>query len=123
MILRPPSSTRTDPLFPYTTIVRSRRAHFRSVGPICHFTFAEHRRAGQLSLVASYAMEATICGPAGVLWAPQRVIMTRRSEEHTSELPSLMRHSYAVFCLTKQIKYKIINQYTVFSYKKPKNTN
>src|SRR3546814_4785123 len=73
MIRRPPRSTRTDTLFPYTTLFRSdRRAP--AVAP------------------ASCARCATFrgCGRA------------RRSEEHTSELQSLMRISYAVFCLKKK---------------------
>src|SRR3546814_1238909 len=70
MIRRPPRSTRTDTLFPYTTLFRSVR----------------HRALGR---------EA---GPAG----GRQVARRRRSEEHTSELQSLMRISYAVFCLKKK---------------------
>src|SRR3546814_7009679 len=83
MIRRPPRSTRTDTLFPYTTLFRSpfavrpRRQDNPVVGPV------DHRLAHRS--------------------APGRNILTpRRSEEHTSELQSLMRISYAVFCLKKK---------------------
>src|SRR3546814_16637375 len=72
MIRRPPRSTRTDTLFPYTTLFRS------AVGP-------EHRRC-----------QAIVCG--GI----HCTSLVQRSEEHTSELQSLMRISYAVFCLKKK---------------------
>src|SRR3546814_2153168 len=74
MIRRPPRSTRTDTLFPYTTL-------FRSAGAM-----AAHR--GDDDAPASAA--AAAAGARG------------RSEEHTSELQSLMRISYAVFCLKKK---------------------
>src|SRR3546814_17865445 len=72
MIRRPPRSTRTDTLFPYTTL-------FRSDAP--------HRPAPAL--------------PARWI-SCARSVCFRRSEEHTSELQSLMRISYAVFCLKKK---------------------
>src|SRR3546814_5358115 len=77
MIRRPPRSTRTDTLFPYTTLFRS------------------HRDAGEA------VVEGRARGEAG----EGRAIVPRaraRSEEHTSELQSLMRISYAVFCLKKK---------------------
>src|SRR3546814_2261666 len=83
MIRRPPRATRTDTLFPYTTLFRS-------------------RGSGAGSLVA-YALGITDLDPIryDLLFErflnPERV----RSEEHTSELQSLMRISYAVFCLKK----------------------
>src|SRR3546814_1213972 len=72
MIRRPPRSTRTDTLFPYTTLFRSRVGLFLRV----------FLRRGEILIGAS------VC---------------RRSEEHTSELQSLMRISYAVFCLKKKL--------------------
>src|SRR3546814_17809848 len=77
MIRRPPRSTRTDPLFPYTTLFRS-------------MTGSPIEEPGYL----------------GRIWHPPNPTETRnppsrRSEEHTSELQSLMRISYAVFCLKK----------------------
>src|SRR3546814_16357799 len=76
MIRRPPRSTRTDTLFPYTTLFRS---------PSDRGPGAVRARAGH-----------------GAAAAADRYV--RRSEEHTSELQSLMRISYAVFCLKKKIK-------------------
>src|SRR3546814_2687012 len=75
MIRRPPRSTRTDTLFPYTTLFRSWRP-------------ATVRGAGRIS------------GPQPEAPLPPRP--RPRSEEHTSELQSLMRISYAVFCLKKK---------------------
>src|SRR3546814_9121439 len=97
MIRRPPRSTRTDTLFPYTTL-------FRSLAGAEHVRYAvgQVRRA----LVPQYAQAAAQQQPRrlgrieeGRL--PRRHV--RRSEEHTSELQSLMRISYAVFCLQKKI--------------------
>src|SRR3546814_1362770 len=83
MIRRPPRSTRTDTLFPYTTLFRSLRGWSRGFcSPRCSAGWRSHA------------------------WA----LPTRRSEEHTSELQSLMRISYAVFCLKKK-KYRSKKQY------------
>src|SRR3546814_6259851 len=118
MIQRPPRSTRTDTLFPYTTL-------FRSAIPVG----GEY----QLALAAADVLHAEILAaldvlvrrfldPAGVqaadlveahahlaaagcdLAAGADVVAHERSEEHTSELQSLMRTSYAVFCLKKKTK-------------------
>src|SRR3546814_10797319 len=82
MIRRPPRSTRTDTLFPYTTLFRSSRprrsSHRRIPGPSRIGTMVTCRRSTRPIL---------------------------RSEEHTSELQSLMRISYAVFCLKKKTTY------------------
>src|SRR3546814_2419503 len=87
MIRRPPRSTRTDTLFPYTTLFRSDRRAAVDQHP--------HRLAVDLCLGIEMripgAVEAHIARCAG-----------GRSEEHTSELQSLMRISYAVFCLKKK---------------------
>src|SRR3546814_2336285 len=93
MIRRPPRSTRTDTLFPYTTLFRSRlRAARRpAAGPA--------RRPGCVSLRASPATHARGLGRPAVA---DGALTGRRSEEHTSELQSLMRISYAVFCLKKK---------------------
>src|SRR3546814_10272191 len=82
MIRRPPRSTRTDTLFPYTTL-------FRSVA--------------SLAIIFMFYLATMIVGQSDV---SQRRIC-RRSEEHTSELQSLMRISYAVFCLKKKKKQNI----------------
>src|SRR3546814_6298660 len=102
MIRRPPRSTRTDTLFPYTTLFRSR---------IIKQDLAERADRGQrraqlvadrreeLVLHAVELLEARI-GLAQL--GGQRLQLARRSEEHMSELQSLMRISYAVFCLKKK---------------------
>src|SRR3546814_8154453 len=79
MIRRPPRSTRTDTLFPYTTL-------FRSYDPSSH-AFADRYDDGSRRCAAGSQSDQA--------W---------RSEEHTSELQSLMRISYAVFCLKKKKK-------------------
>src|SRR3546814_1625983 len=84
MIRRPPRSTRTDTLFPYTTLFRSeRRLNPNYKPPDISFKANKHK-----------------C----------------RSEEHTSELQSLMRISYAVFCLKKKTKTNIKAIYTRTNY-------
>src|SRR3546814_6487536 len=89
MIRRPPRSTRTDTLFPYTTLFRS-NGHGASLSPL------RFRRLDPDQLQDRPRRHAT--GPAGARWRA----MLLRSEEHTSELQSLMRISYAVFCLKKK---------------------
>src|SRR3546814_993555 len=79
MIRRPPRSTRTDTLFPYTTLFRSPP----TITPIITRSFLPTISSGY-------------CSPKPTAWRAWR------SEEHTSELQSLMRISYAVFCLKKK---------------------
>src|SRR3546814_8253809 len=79
MIRRPPRSTRTDTLFPYTTLFRSSAAD----------------AAGPADIGVGFP--ATRCPPD-------------RSEEHTSELQSLMRISYAVFCLKKKTNNAVVKE-------------
>src|SRR3546814_1659284 len=137
MILRPPRSTRTDTLFPYTTLFRSRRyAANGAAGP-------ELKLADNLGNAVQPRVAADGAGNFAVVWTqsagyqqPYRAVLRRyaangtplsaitpvdtndaasnqlgpsiamnaqgRSEEHTSELQSLMRNSYAVFCLKKK---------------------
>src|SRR3546814_20300741 len=83
MMRRPPRSTRTDTLFPYTTLFRS--AYSR------HGRAAGHR-------VDVFEQHAVV----GIGITRGSVAFERRSEEHTSELQSLLRSSYAVFCLKKK---------------------
>src|SRR3546814_14903871 len=86
MIRRPPRSTRTDTLFPYTTLFRS---HKTGEGRLHRLQLSlwddrpDRRRLMELMSLVENAL-------------------TARSEEHTSELQSLMRSSYAVFCLKKK---------------------
>src|SRR3546814_4278553 len=85
MIRRPPRSTRTDTLFPYTTLFRSAVAHHDAAVP-AHDRVA-HRQPSVRHHRRHDPVQARL-----------------RSEEHTSELQSLMRISYAVFCLKKKKK-------------------
>src|SRR3546814_4292164 len=123
MIRRPPRSTRTDTLFPYTTLFRS--------GP---------RLRGATALVAGVLALAAFALPAG--WSPPRPApetlaaerlvwqpldataiaglvaggqVVFRSEEHTSELQSLMRTSYTVFCLKTKHNYSIYTTALILS--------
>src|SRR3546814_2872751 len=93
MIRRPPRSTRTDTLFPYTTLFRSRRSDGRA-GCRREMHFAEE------TVLAERLLCRSMVDPTG--FEP----VTSRSEEHTSELQSLMRISYAVFCLKKKKELK-----------------
>src|SRR3546814_3782078 len=97
MIRRPPRSTRTDTLFPYTTLFRSRACRFRR-RPFVDKQWTTHFVASADEL----SKEITSC--------PEPSVCTVRSEEHTSELQSLMRISYAVFCLKKKKVNKIISK-------------
>src|SRR3546814_4973875 len=91
MIRRPPRSTRTDTLFPYTTLFRSRAQEGDVAGRADRGTHRTGRTAGLRGRRAEVRL-VRIHHPPPAL----------RSEEHTSELQSLMRISYAVFCLKKQ---------------------
>src|SRR3546814_5518527 len=90
MIRRPPRSTRTDTLFPYTTLFRS---HFP------RGCTALRRGAGSNATRVVVESAVVIVGSALV---KGRSASASRSEEHTSELQSLMCNSYAVFCLKKK---------------------
>src|SRR3546814_8425873 len=107
MIRRPPRSTRTDTLFPYTTLFRSARAEDRGGG-----ARASRRHLPELGMHSDQGVAALVGGLAHPaqsrrLWVfRQRHKLRSRSEEHTSELQSLMRISYAVFCLNKKKENK-----------------
>src|SRR3546814_4612384 len=93
MIRRPPRSTRTDTLFPYTTL-------FRSMGECWHVKLLVSQ-----SICASVALSAdSDTHDHQGKWSSCFLFAMKRSEEHTSELQSLMRISYAVFCLKKTKK-------------------
>src|SRR3546814_15036775 len=97
MIRRPPRSTRTDTLFPYTTL-------FRSVNSKCCIHKAPQQICSELKMLYSQSSHSrsAVNSKCCIHKTPTR------SEEHTSELQSLMRISYAVFCLKKN-KYKTTN--------------
>src|SRR3546814_2593811 len=119
MIRRPPRSTRTDTLFPYTTLFRSLTADAETLdvigarlrdlaissSPLADADPRFRQAAGGLRFVCHNGISHEIVYGRGD-GAP-------RSEEHTSELQSLMRISYAVFCLQKKKKsYKQLNKRT-----------
>src|SRR3546814_4738259 len=124
-IRRPPRSTRTDPLFPYTTLVRSDRQFPRVLGAdvegvVRRPGFTAHRtrhdpgigdaavlvrhvdhfrQVAAVERVRPAVQRAAVPVEDGAELEPE---VPERSEEHTSELQSLMRISYAVFCLKKK---------------------
>src|SRR3546814_8956395 len=123
MIRRPPRSTRTDTLFPYTTLFRSHRAPCGTAQPARRRGWRERaaawvppgaseaevgrqqhraRRAGRVTVAALVDRRHVVLVEQVV--GVQAQVEVLRSEEHTSELQSLMRISYAVFCLTTQHK-------------------
>src|SRR3546814_3368833 len=119
MIRRPPRSTRTDTLFPYTTLVRSRGVQRRRAphaprrrGPGAPAVLLRGgRRDGLREVRRGPGRRGRDGGGDGrPLGCDQRRHQPGRSEEHTSELQSLMRISYAVFCLKKK-KTNIITEH------------
>src|SRR3546814_1649297 len=90
MIRRPPRSTRTDTLFPYTTLFRSEFEY------ILGYPIFFSQRDNRVISTSDLARDRDRTGLRG------RASSDERSEEHTSELQSLMRISYAVFCLKKK---------------------
>src|SRR3546814_4449014 len=103
---RPPRSTRTDTLFPYSTHFRS-EVDFRLAAHAAQLR--DHGRArGRTVEVVAMARGRQLGRVAGFNFGDQA---TKRSEEHTSELQSLMRNSYAVFCLKKKITLKTQQRY------------
>src|SRR3546814_1270132 len=114
MSRRQPGSSRTDTLFPYTTLFRS------TASCACRLTSAAASLAASRS-AAACAFAAVAASAAATFFAAaasreatlfcSRAVkeFCNRSEEHTSELQSLMRISYAVFCLKKQNRYLLIH--------------
>src|SRR3546814_4215656 len=114
MIRRPPRSTRTDTLFPYTTLFRSRANG--STSRVTRLRRDRGRRTKWREARAAATPPADLAAPQD-RWLPRQkgsvplaqvppascpLALDPRSEEHTSELQSLMRISYAVFCLKKK---------------------
>src|SRR3546814_7319687 len=98
MIRRPPRSTRTDTLFPYTTLFRSLPLKRSAETPAMRSSVSPTELSG-VAPISSLTRPSTTTSAARL----------NRSEEHTSELQSLMRISYAVFCLKKKKKQKQSN--------------
>src|SRR3546814_7357941 len=107
MIRRPPRSTRTDTLFPYTTLFRSAFGLKLGAAGACILFIDETGRKIRVDrhLLARHGIQAEsrrdLGNAPGPLGDDDEI---DRSEEHTSELQSLMRNSYAVFCLKKKKK-------------------
>src|SRR3546814_10260851 len=105
MIRRPPRSTRTDTLFPYTTLFRSAQCQTVNSNYICSENEGNRCRLNDNPTSESCQPVSPTPSPSPtpqVTPSPTSGV-TPRSEEHTSELQSLMRISYAVFCLKKKI--------------------
>src|SRR3546814_7048210 len=107
MIRRPPRSTRTDTLFPYTTLFRS-----SPIRPA-----AIRWRPGLTTIAPRW------CSAARPIKAAPFAANSNRSEEHTSELQSLMRISYAVFCLKKKKHNKTTYAYTTYKHIRQNQSN
>src|SRR3546814_8312473 len=99
MIRRPPRSTRTDTLFPYPTLFRSPHAEERAIASVSKHESTSFPRVPMRDPRYDILFEPVQIGP---VTARNRFYQVPRSEEHTSELQSLMRISYAVFCLKKK---------------------
>src|SRR3546814_3059189 len=109
MIRRPPRSTRTDTLFTYTTLFRSEMIYKIT-----------DKKTGEVQQFATIDAAGEWNWPVGLLLASmaaheQTHYDGPRSEEHTSELQSLMRISYAVFCLKQTMKHHISPNITYYA--------
>src|SRR3546814_8081381 len=120
MIRRPPRSTRTDTLFPYTTLFRTyidllfqyvdwgdRVISLRGIGE--KHTPKEGLFREPVWITPAWQAPANTIAKHAARWAQWHAACFMRSEEHTSELQSLMRISYAVFCLKKKKQTKQIH--------------
>src|SRR3546814_7362699 len=111
MIRRPPRSTRTDTLFPYTTRFRSDHHHVAdNSGGMVRTTWRANTSDCWRRPIPAGSIEHKNCTlplPAFISAKHNHIVTyQRRSEENTSELQSLMRISYAVLCLQKKKKHK-----------------
>src|SRR3546814_3795612 len=117
---RPPRSTRTDTRFPDTTLFRSliARSGCRVTGVDVSPQVVDTINSGKVH-IEEVDLDGLVQGVVarGALTASTRV--APRSEEHTSELQSLMRNSYAVFCFVKKTSNRIIHQHTKHSTYNP----
>src|SRR3546814_7815270 len=107
MLRRPPRSTRTDTRFPYTTLFRSRRGRQGAAAARPH---RAPRAAADGPGPGAVERDPPPRRQRHLLRRAQRRAAADRSEEHTSELQSLMRISYAVFCLKKKKKHDTLKQ-------------
>src|SRR3546814_5756566 len=106
MIRLPPRSTRTDTLFPYTTLFRSiSKSRSPSISiPKAARSITAQEKAMLSNLNKGLALALAVAVLGGCATSKEKLLPhgDSRSEEHTSELQSLMRISYAVFCLKKK---------------------
>src|SRR3546814_5421600 len=116
MVRRSPGATRTDTLFPYTTLFRAGEFDRVGIERVAVAHSGGNRPVGGLEYRAAMG-EHRIAHPRGAEQEDAGVPAIARSEEHTSELQSLMRSSYAVFCLKK--KLKTTHYYTTAILAKP----
>src|SRR3546814_5723116 len=143
MIRRPPRSTRTDTLFPYTTLFRSEIAEWlRKVDHADDYKSHEEKRGDESVRINDTGSAPILTGDTGnpitlalpakgktfeVVGMPLKqpgfylveLASPTRSEEHTSELQSLMRISYAVFCLKKNSNHNYCKQRTTTNQRIP----
>src|SRR3546814_5313294 len=113
MIRRPPRSTRTDTLVPYTTLFKTYLRHVRYIADLVgtqhvglglDYVF-DNKELDEYVTSSPHIFPPALGYAAGIrMVEPDRIPAIARSEEHTSELQSLMRTSYAVFCLQKTNK-------------------
>src|SRR3546814_3974776 len=126
MIRPPPRSTRTDTLVPYTTLFRSHDANQKLLGDAAGRYAALYKMFdGQPAVQKQLAARGTAALGAAMRrlgFDPRAGEPASRSEEHTSELQSLMRSSYAVFCLKKKKTTKNINKITTKDHNTTHNT-
>src|SRR3546814_8506203 len=118
MIRRPPKSTRTDTLFPYTTLFRSAllpdaEATRRRPAPHCRSRNVQMARPQDGR--RNYSPMPVDPWPLWLVDGLSPSATDARSEEHTSELQSLMRISYAVFCLKKKKRHKLTRQHEQYT--------
>src|SRR3546814_3907023 len=110
MIRRPPRSTRTDTRFPYTSLFRSHPGRAAGIARFA-LTTREPLRTWRVTPHPHWRARHDANGSRqGPHRRPARLVHARRSEEHTSELQSLMRISYAVFCLKKNTHTSLIQR-------------
>src|SRR3546814_9235279 len=114
MILRPPRSTLTDTLFPYTTLFRSLHKTLPVASGIGGGSADAAAALHCLRALWNVAIDDEALAAAALQLGADVPV---RSEEHTSELQSLMRNSYAVFCLKKKRKLNsLLYNYTTYNY-------
>src|SRR3546814_6873475 len=105
MVRRPPASTRTDTLFPHPTLCRSTGGS-TGIGRAAAIGAARHGANVAINYASSDVKAASCVAEIEALGQKGLAVKGDRSEEHTSELQSLMRISYAVFCLKKKTHNK-----------------